>query len=170
MSEPISNINAGGPTSRAGETSQGRSRRRPRLSYLFLLAVLIAGGWYVWTKIDSARATTLGGSIPHKAGASGANPAGPAIPVIAAHARGGDIGVYVTGLGSVTPLYTVMVKTRVDGQIMAIHYREGDTVPRCWKSTPGRMRRSSSSIKGNSSATRRCWRTQKWIWVGMPPL
>ena len=27
-----------------------------------------------------------------------------------------------------TPLYTVMVKTRVDGQIMAIHYREGDTV------------------------------------------
>ena len=37
--------------------------------------------------------------------------------------------MYATALGSVTPLYTVMVKTRVDGQIMAIHYKEGDMVP-----------------------------------------
>ena len=66
--------------------------------------------------------------MPRKADAPGGNGSGPAIPVTTAHARRGDIGVYVTGLGSVTPIYTVTVKTRVDGQIMAINYKEGDMV------------------------------------------
>ena len=36
--------------------------------------------------------------------------------------------VYLDGLGSVTALYTVTVQTRVDGQLMAIYYREGQQV------------------------------------------
>ncbi len=36
--------------------------------------------------------------------------------------------MYYTGLGAVTPLATVTVKTRVDGQLMSVRYREGDTV------------------------------------------
>jgi membrane fusion protein, multidrug efflux system len=43
-------------------------------------------------------------------------------------AEKGDIGVYVTGLGTVTPLNTITVTTRVDGQLMAVSYKEGDTV------------------------------------------
>jgi len=43
-------------------------------------------------------------------------------------AEKGDIGVYVTGLGTVTPLNTITVTTRVDGQLMAVRYKEGDTV------------------------------------------
>lgn len=46
----------------------------------------------------------------------------------AAKARRGNIGVYVTGLGAVTPIYTVTVKTRVDGQLMEVLYKEGDMV------------------------------------------
>jgi len=50
------------------------------------------------------------------------------VPVVAGVARAGDIGVYFTGLGTVTPLHTVSVKTRVDGQLMAVYYKEGQRV------------------------------------------
>src|SRR6185295_2676614 len=43
-------------------------------------------------------------------------------------ARTGDIGVFYTGLGVVTPLATVTVRSRVDGQLVNVRYREGDTV------------------------------------------
>jgi multidrug efflux system membrane fusion protein len=61
-----------------------------------------------------------------KAAAARKNP--PAIPVVAAKSRKGNIGVYYSGLGAVTPLATVTVRTRVDGQLMSVRYREGDTV------------------------------------------
>jgi multidrug efflux system membrane fusion protein len=48
--------------------------------------------------------------------------------VVATKSRQGDIGVYYSGLGAVTPLATVTLRTRVDGQLMSIRYREGDTV------------------------------------------
>ena len=45
-----------------------------------------------------------------------------------AAAEKGDIGVFVIGLGTVTPLNTITVTTRVDGQLMAVRYKEGDKV------------------------------------------
>lgn len=40
----------------------------------------------------------------------------------------GDIGIYVNALGIVTPLYTVAVNSRVDGQIVKVYYQEGQLV------------------------------------------
>jgi membrane fusion protein, multidrug efflux system len=51
-----------------------------------------------------------------------------AVPVSVIQAKKGDIGEYITALGAVTPVYTVTVKSRVDGQLMSIHYREGQLV------------------------------------------
>jgi membrane fusion protein, multidrug efflux system len=66
----------------------------------------------------------------HEAGQSQPPRTPPPIPVVVAEAERGDIGVYVTGLGTVTPLNTITVTTRVDGQLMAVKYQEGERVRR----------------------------------------
>ena len=43
-------------------------------------------------------------------------------------AKQGDIGIYLTALGTVTPVYTVTVTSRVQGEIMRVNYHEGQMV------------------------------------------
>jgi multidrug efflux system membrane fusion protein len=52
----------------------------------------------------------------------------PAIPVVVATAKTGNLPVYLNGLGAVTPVYTVTVHTRVDGQLFSVPVREGQMV------------------------------------------
>src|SRR5262249_6093051 len=57
---------------------------------------------------------------------SGAPP--PLVPVQAAQVTQGDVGVFLVGLGAVTPIATVTLRSRVDGQLMKVGYREGAIV------------------------------------------
>ena len=51
-----------------------------------------------------------------------------AIPVTAEPARKTDFRIMITGIGTVTPLNTVAIKSRVEGQLMALYFKEGQIV------------------------------------------
>src|SRR5580658_7366178 len=50
------------------------------------------------------------------------------ITVTTATAKKGDIGVYLDAIGTVTPVYTASITSQVTGQIVAVHYTEGQRV------------------------------------------
>lgn len=61
-------------------------------------------------------------------GKAATGPGPRAVPVLAAAAEARDVGVYLSGLGTATALYTVTVRTRVDGQLNEVAFREGQLV------------------------------------------
>ncbi|WP_298436412.1 hypothetical protein [Geobacter sp.] len=64
-----------------------------------MVSLLGVGGYVAWSRRAEAPAPT--------AAKEGRKQGGAPIPVVAMPARKGDLGVYLTGLGSVTPLNTV---------------------------------------------------------------
>ncbi len=118
--EPIALLEA--PKGPANFEKPAPVRRPRRKLWLWIGGILVLGilGYLVWSHITAANAAA--------AAAKKAAAGPPPIPVVAATSHKGDIGVYYTGLGAVTPLATVTVRTRVDGQLMSVRYREGDTI------------------------------------------
>ena len=91
-----------------------------------LVALGAGGGYYYYTTNEAApeQARPEGGRGFGKKG-DGANRV---TPVVAQPAKKGEVKVYLTSLGTVTPVRTVTVRSRVDGQIMRVLFREGQLV------------------------------------------
>jgi len=89
---------------------------------------------HAWVWILLLIAVGVGGALYYQRQSSGdaskAKAAAPPrpVPITTAPAHKGDIGVYVEALGTVTPVYTVTVTSRVQGEIMEVHYKEGQMV------------------------------------------
>ena len=90
--------------------------------FWLLVALLAVAAYFVYDRAGTAQPAAPG------KGRGGAIGADRPTPVISATARTGDINVYLNGLGTVTPLNTVIVKSRVDGQLMRILFTEGQVV------------------------------------------
>lgn len=54
----------------------------------------------------------------------------PSVIVHVGTAYQGDMGVYIDALGTVTPISTVNIYSQVSGQVLMVHYREGQIVHR----------------------------------------
>ncbi len=90
---------------------------RRRRILLVVVCIVAAGAYAIW-------ATTSG----MRSGTKVSKAAAPAIPVVVAEAKKTDFHVYISGLGSVTPLNTIVVRTRVDGELVEVLFREGQIV------------------------------------------
>jgi multidrug efflux system membrane fusion protein len=91
------------------------------------LAAAAALAYYYWPGRGPAVAEVAEKGKGKGKGKGGAGANRP-VPVVAAPVRTADVGVYLSGLGTVTPLATVTVRSRVDGQLMRVNFREGQLV------------------------------------------
>src|SRR5215472_5350489 len=96
-----------------------RPRRRSRLRWLFwtLLALAIIGAavWHYHRPSEQPKT-------------AGRGQFGGPVPVALATVQKGDMPVTLTGLGTVTPLATVTVKTQINGYLTEVAFREGQMV------------------------------------------
>jgi len=87
------------------------------LSVLSIL-VVVALGYFLLPRLGGARSPSAQASVAAR----------PGMPVSATAVKRGDLNRYLSAIGTVTAFNTVTVKTRVDGQIVNVAFKEGQTV------------------------------------------
>lgn len=113
---PVKEPLEGGPT--------GKVRAKSRLRWLWLPAITLAAVviYYKWTTKSFPAAGALQPALSDFAKGGGV------IPVNGAKVWKGNIGVYITGLGSVTPVHTIDVVSQISGYLTNIYYKQGQMV------------------------------------------
>jgi multidrug efflux system membrane fusion protein len=95
--------------------------KKPRIiSSIVLIAAVGAAGYFGWQRFHGADQSTAANNA-QKAARN-------AVRVTIAPVQKSDFPVYLTGLGTVQGFNTVLVRTRVDGQIDKIAFKEGQLV------------------------------------------
>ena len=106
--------------------------RSVRVWTVFVIVVVVVVGAWVWHSRsqapDGAQGPPQGSAKAYKGGGRRGPGPNAVMPVGTATAKRADVPVYLSGLGSVTPVNTVTVKTRVDGQLARINFKEGQIV------------------------------------------
>ena len=105
---------------------------RPRriLPRLLAIALACAAGVVLldWKQVGPAVQAVMGRIRPQQDAAKAPPKEAPAVPVGATEAKVGEFPEILTGLGTVQPYNTVLVRSRVDGQVMTIGFEEGQIV------------------------------------------
>jgi membrane fusion protein, multidrug efflux system len=92
--------------------------RRPWI--WFVIIICIATAAYLIFQMQTAARTG--------ARAKAQNGAQRPIPVTALAAKKADVDVYLNGLGTVIPVYTIAVRSQVGGQLLRVHFKEGQVL------------------------------------------
>jgi multidrug efflux system membrane fusion protein len=115
------------PTAQQSAAGNKRPSARAWLWWV-LIATICGAGYYHYDQYQEGKALA---EAEKKEAASkkgfGKGMGGPT-PVVVSPARTGRIDVNIDALGTVTPLRTVTVRSRVEGQLMRVRFREGDPV------------------------------------------
>jgi multidrug efflux system membrane fusion protein len=112
---------------RSESFSAGLARRKRVLTIIAIVAIVLIGAliWYLGARPDSAKNQGSRGAADRS---GRGDPSAAAIPVSVAAVRQGTFDVYLFALGTVTPINTVLVRSRVDGQVMRVAFEEGQMV------------------------------------------
>ena len=90
------------------------------IRWVLLAAVLAAAGYYGWQRFHGENQAATASNAQKSAR--------PSVRVTTAPVQKTDFPVYLTGLGTVQGFNTVVVRTRVDGQIDKVAFKEGQLV------------------------------------------
>src|SRR6266481_3308684 len=93
------------------------------IRWILPIAALVVAGYFGWQRFHGTNPTAADTAQKSAASARGA-----AVPVTVAPVTKADFPVYLGGLGTVQGFNTVLVRTRVDGQIDKIAFKEGQLV------------------------------------------
>lgn len=111
-----------------GDVMPPRHRTWPWVATALVVVAVAIGGYGWWQQRAGQLPATATPGAAKSLGSGGFDAAARALPVIAESVRKGSIDVYLNALGTVTPLGIVTVKPRVDGQLMKLHFEEGQFV------------------------------------------
>jgi multidrug efflux system membrane fusion protein len=97
--------------------AKGASKSK-RMRAICLVAILLLGFSFAVRR----------GKRKHNEDPATAGEATPPVIIHAGTAHRGDMGVYIDALGTVTPISTINIYSQVSGQVLAVHYHEGQIV------------------------------------------
>jgi len=106
------------------------STRNPftKKSLIVLVVIAAAAGAYYWWQHPTQPNTDTQADAQPQRGKGGANARRPLAPVQAASATTQSVPQFISGLGTVTAANTVTVRSRVNGDLVAIHFTEGEQI------------------------------------------
>ena len=99
-----------------------RHNKKIRALVWIVLLLFFAAGFFIVLRSHQVSQSEQGGGGGRRGNLGGA------IPVTTVTAQKGDIGVYVNGIGTVTPVYTSAITSQVNGIVTEVHYTEGQMV------------------------------------------
>lgn len=110
-------------------TSEAAPKKRGFVWLIAFLAVACVAGYAVYKAGQPGQIiVTSGGGGRGGSGGRGRGAGLGPVPVVVSKVKRTSVPDYKTGLGNVTPYYTVTLKALVSGQIMSINFQEGDLV------------------------------------------